>query len=154
MINVDKEYYYGTGRRKSSVARVFMKPGTGKVSVNGRVLKDYFCNETSRMLILQPIELVDMIDKMDVKATVKGGGTTGQAGAIRLGIARALLQYGEETEDEEDEGGGGGEGEGSGKITFRRLLRSKGFLTRDARKVERKKAGFRKARKSVQYSKR
>lgn len=148
MVKMSKQYY-GTGRRKSSVARVFMSEGKGNISINGRNLKDYFKNETSRMVMIQPLELVEMSDKVDIKATTKGGGTTGQAGAIRLGISRALVQYDEEKEEDEF----GEEGE-SGRITFRKLLRSKGFLTRDARKVERKKFGLRKARKAEQYSKR
>lgn len=147
MSEVNKTFYYGTGRRKKSIARVFMKPGKGKIGVNGRTLHDYFSNEISRMLMLQPLELVDMLDKVDMKITVCGGGITGQAGAIRLGIARALVQYDEEGAEE-------GAKEDSGKISFRKLLRTKGMLTRDARKVEPKKAGLRKARKAVQYSKR
>jgi small subunit ribosomal protein S9 len=145
MTSTNKKQYYGTGRRKSSVARVFLKPGKGNITVNMKNLNDYFSCETSKMVVLQPLNVVNMIDQFDIKATVQGGGMSGQAGAIRLGIARALVQY-----DEEDQEGG----EEGGQVGFRRLLRSEGLLTRDARKVERKKFGLRKARKSVQYSKR
>lgn len=137
------KYYYGTGRRKSSTARVFIKPGNGKITINTCSLNDYFGRETARMVILQPLEAVSMADKFDINVTVRGGGSSGQAGAIRLGIARALVQYDEE----------GGE-EGGGERSFRRVLRSFGYLTRDARQVERKKVGLHKARKATQYSKR
>lgn len=140
-----KDCYYGTGRRKSSTARVFLKPGTGKITVNTRSLDEYFGRETARMVILQPFEAVNLLEKFDVKATVHGGGTSGQAGAIRLGIARALVQSDEE---------GIEDGAGSGAQSFRRLLREKGLLTRDARSVERKKVGRHKARKAIQFSKR
>jgi small subunit ribosomal protein S9 len=133
-----KGYYYGTGRRKSSTARVFMKPGTGKIIINTRDINDYFGRETSRMVVLQPLEATDLVGKFDIKITARGGGIGSQAGATRLGIARALLQY-----DEEGEGG-----------TFKSILRSKGYLTRDAREVERKKVGLHKARKATQFSKR
>ena len=125
--------YYGTGRRKSSVARVFLTPGSGKISINDKTIKEYFGRDTSRMIVVQPFEKLDMNDQWDVKCTVVGGGNTGQAGAIRLGISRALLESDEE---------------------LRRPLRAEGFLTRDARKVERKKVGLRKARRAVQFSKR
>ena len=134
------KYYYGTGRRKSSTARVFIKPGKGQITVNTCSLGDYFGRETARMIVLQPLEAVKMVDKFDINVVVRGGGSSGQAGAIRLGIARALVEYDEE----------GGEGDKS----FRRILRSFGYLTRDARKVERKKVGLHKARKATQYSKR
>ena len=117
--------YYGTGRRKSSVARVFLTSGSGKVTVNNLSLDDYFGRETARMVVRQPIELVEMVEKFDINVTVKGGGTTGQAGAIRLGITRALMVYDE---------------------TLRSGLRKAGYVTRDARKVERKKIGLHKAR--------
>ncbi len=143
-----KGCHYGTGRRKSSTARVFLKPGTGKITVNTRSLDEYFGRETARMVIMQPFDAVDMLGKFDVKATVRGGGTTGQAGAIRLGIARALVQSDEEGTE------GGESGEGGSAQSFRRLLREKGLLTRDARRVERKKVGLHKARKAVQFSKR
>ena len=142
-------YYYGTGRRKSATARVFMKPGSGKITINTRALEDYFARETTRMIVFQPLEAVDMVGKFDLKITVKGGGMTGQGGAIRLGIARALVQY-----DEEESGGEEGSGESDTGRSFRRMLRDKGYLTRDARKVERKKVGLHKARKATQYSKR
>jgi len=125
--------YYGTGRRKSSVARVFLTPGSGKITINNKSIEDYFGRDTSRMIVVQPFEKLDMNEQWDVKCTVLGGGNTGQAGAIRLGISRALLESDEE---------------------LRRPLRAEGFLTRDARKVERKKVGLRKARRAVQFSKR
>lgn len=146
-----KKYYYGTGRRKSSVARVFMRKGSGEFIVNTRKLDDYFPRETDRMLVKQPLETVVMMGKFDFKITVRGGGMSGQAGAIRLGIARALVQYDEEGTTGE---AGSAEGESGGVQSFRRMLRSKGLLTRDARIVERKKVGLHKARKATQYSKR
>ena len=125
--------YYGTGRRKSSKARVYMTPGSGNIQVNDRSLDEYFGRETARMIVRQPLELVDVTDKFDFKVTVRGGGGGGQAGAIRHGITRALIEYDE---------------------TLRPTLRSAGFVTRDARSVERKKVGLRKARKKPQFSKR
>jgi small subunit ribosomal protein S9 len=145
MTKTVKQYYYGTGRRKSSTARVFMKPGNGNITINTKNINDYFGRETSCMVVLQPLEAVNMLDKFDFKITTRGGGIGGQAGAIRLGIARALVQY-----NETEEGKSSGEGESS----FRRVLRTKGYLTRDARGVERKKVGLHKARKAPQYSKR
>ena len=127
------EHYYGTGRRKTSTARVFLRPGTGNITINRRSLETFFGRETARMIVRQPLQLSELGDKFDVTVTVKGGGTTGQAGAIRHGITRALLQY--------DEG-------------LRSTLRRAGFVTRDAREVERKKVGLRKARRATQYSKR
>lgn len=146
------KYYYGTGRRKSATARVFMKPGEGKITINTQDINNYFGRETARMIVLQPLEAVDMVNKFDFKITVRGGGSSGQAGAIRLGIARALVQYDEEgiTKKAGEEEGG----ETGGARSFRRILRSFGYLTRDARKVERKKVGLHKARKATQYSKR
>ncbi|MDA0977627.1 MAG: 30S ribosomal protein S9 [Proteobacteria bacterium] len=125
--------YYGTGRRKSSKARVFMTSGTGAIKVNNRDLDEYFGRETARMIVRQPLELVEMADKFDFKVTVKGGGGSGQAGAIRHGITRALMEYDE---------------------TLKPTLRHAGFVTRDDRSVERKKVGLRKARKKPQFSKR
>ncbi|MBL4814396.1 MAG: 30S ribosomal protein S9 [Shewanella sp.] len=125
--------YYGTGRRKTSTARVFAKAGTGNIVVNQLPLDKYFGRETARMVVRQPLELVEMTDKLDIYVTVKGGGITGQAGAIRHGITRALLELDE---------------------TLRPSLRAAGFVTRDARKVERKKVGLRKSRKKPQFSKR
>jgi small subunit ribosomal protein S9 len=125
--------HYGTGRRKSAKARVFMSSGEGQIVVNDRPLDEYFGRETARMIVRQPLALVDMTDKFDLKVTVKGGGGFGQAGAIRHGITRALLEYDE---------------------TLRPSLRKAGFVTRDARAVERKKVGLRKARKKPQFSKR
>jgi small subunit ribosomal protein S9 len=124
---------YATGRRKTSTARVFLSQGNGSITVNDRPLDQYFGRQTARMIVRQALETVDMLDKMDVKATVKGGGTTGQAGAIRHGIARALISYNEE---------------------LRPTLRRAGLVTRDAREVERKKVGLRKARRATQFSKR
>ncbi|EGV52131.1 30S ribosomal protein S9 [Candidatus Endoriftia persephonae] len=122
-----------TGRRKSSAARVFLSAGSGKIVVNNRPLDEYFGRETARMVVRQPLEMAEMADKVDVKVTVRGGGTTGQAGAIRHGIARALNSYDE---------------------SLHVALRKAGFLTRDARAVERKKVGLHKARKRPQFSKR
>lgn len=127
------EQYYGTGRRKSSTARVFISRGKGALTVNGSTLDEYFGRETARMVVRQPLELTNLIDALDLKITVKGGGITGQAGAIRLGITRALMSYDE---------------------TLRPELRSAGYVTRDARVVERKKVGLHKARKRPQFSKR
>ena len=124
---------YGTGRRKSAKARVFMSPGTGEIKVNRKNLDEYFGRETARMIVRQPLEVVDATSKFDFTVTVSGGGGFGQAGAIRHGITRALIQYDE---------------------TLRPALRSAGFVTRDARSVERKKVGLRKARKKPQFSKR
>lgn len=140
-----KKQYYGTGRRKSSVARVFLRPGNGNIIINHRSFEDFFPRETARMVIMQPLQAVEMADKFDIYATVRGGGMTGQSGAIQLGIARALVQY-----DEIDT-----EGEGEGGINgFRKILRAGNFLTRDAREVERKKIGRHGARRGTQFSKR
>ena len=125
--------YYGTGRRKTAVARVYLRPGTGKVTVNRRDFDDFFPNQVLKMVIRQPLLLTETADKFDILVNVRGGGSTGQAGAIRHGIARALLEYNAE---------------------LRPRLKSAGFLTRDARKVERKKYGQPKARKRFQFSKR
>lgn len=125
--------YYGTGRRKTSTARVFLRPGTGKVTINQRTMENYFGRETARMIVMQPLELTGTTEKFDVYATVAGGGGFGQAGAIRHGITRALMEYDE---------------------TLRPALREAGFVTRDSRMVERKKVGLRKARKRPQFSKR
>lgn len=125
--------YYGTGRRKTSTARVFITEGSGNITVNGRPLEDYFGREVARMIVRQALDVADAGDKFDIKATVKGGGSFGQAGAIRHGLTRALMSYDEE---------------------LRRPLREAGFVTRDAREVERKKVGLRKARKKPQFSKR
>lgn len=125
--------HYGTGRRKSSTARVYISPGSGTITVNKRTLENYFGRETSRMIVHQPLEKVDMLKKFDIKVSVRGGGPSGQAGAIRHGITRALIAYDEE---------------------LRSPLRKAGYVTRDAREVERKKVGLHKARKRPQYSKR
>jgi len=127
------EQYYGTGRRKSSTARVFLTKGTGRIMVNDRPLDEFFGRETARMIVRQPLDRVEMGDQFDINATVIGGGISGQAGAIRMGLTRALIEYDE---------------------TLRKPLRKAGFVTRDAREVERKKVGLHKARKATQYSKR
>jgi small subunit ribosomal protein S9 len=130
---MSETFYYGTGRRKTSTARVFLKPGNGDITVNKRPLDVFFGRKTAQMIVRQPLELTQLGDKFDVNVTVNGGGTTGQAGAIRHGLTRALMQYDE---------------------TLRPPLRQAGFVTRDAREVERKKVGLRKARRATQYSKR
>jgi len=127
------EQYYATGRRKTSSARVYMSAGTGAIVVNGLPVDDFFGRKTSRMIVRQPLDTVEMNGKFDIKVSVKGGGNSGQAGAIRHGITRALMEYDE---------------------TLRPALRKAGFVTRDAREVERKKVGLRKARRAVQFSKR
>jgi len=124
---------YGTGRRKSSTARVFLRAGKGNITVNDRALDDFFGRKTSCMIVRQPLQVVKLETNFDVKVTVAGGGMTGQAGAIRHGLTRALIEYDE---------------------TLRKPLRDAGFVTRDAREVERKKVGFRKARRGTQFSKR
>ncbi len=125
--------YYGTGRRKSSAARVFLRPGSGNIVVNSKSLDEFFGRETARMIVRQPLELTNHVDTFDAYVTVEGGGITGQAGAIRLGIARALVEYNADLKPE---------------------LRKAGFVTRDAREVERKKVGLHKARRATQFSKR
>lgn len=137
--------YYGTGRRKSSTARVFLRPGKGNIIVNNRELDAYFGRETACMIVRQPLEVVNELGKFDIYATVKGGGISGQAGAVRLGIARALVQY--------DETGLVADAEPSPN-SYRRQLREQKLLTRDARRVERKKVGLHGARRRPQYSKR
>jgi small subunit ribosomal protein S9 len=126
-------HYYGTGRRKTSTARVYLTSGKGDININDRPLDRFFGRQTARMIVRQPLELMKLTDKFDVNVTVSGGGTTGQAGAIRHGLTRALMQYDE---------------------SLRAGLRKAGFVTRDAREVERKKVGLRKARRATQYSKR
>jgi len=127
------EQYYGTGRRKSSKARVFLSKGKGDIVINNRPIDEFFGRETAVMIVRQPLEKLEMTDKFDINCTVEGGGISGQAGAIRLGLSRALIEY---------------DGE------LRSPLRKAGFVTRDAREVERKKVGLHKARKATQYSKR
>ena len=127
------EHYYGTGRRKSSKARVYLRKGKGEITINNRPIDEFFGRETACMVVRQPLEKVDMAETFDVTATVAGGGISGQAGAIRLGVTRALMEY---------------DGE------LRGVLRKAGYVTRDAREVERKKVGLHKARKATQYSKR
>jgi len=126
-------HYYGTGRRKTSTARVFLRTGTGNITINGRTIDEYFGREVARMIVRQPLELTELSDKFDAQVTVKGGGSFGQAGAIRHGLTRALMDYDE---------------------PLRPSLRAEGFVTRDAREVERKKVGLRKARRRPQFSKR
>ena len=127
------EQYYGTGRRKSSKARVFLSKGKGDITINNRPIDEFFGRETAVMIVRQPLEKLDMTENFDVHCTVEGGGISGQAGAIRLGLSRALIEYDNE---------------------LRSPLRKAGFVTRDAREVERKKVGLHKARKATQYSKR
>jgi small subunit ribosomal protein S9 len=129
----DPQNHYGTGRRKTAKARVYLKPGSGRITVNERSLDEFFGRETGRMIVRQPLEAVQLLDKFDISVTVDGGGITGQAGAIRMGLTRALIEYDD---------------------TLRKPLRAAGFVTRDAREVERKKVGRRKARRGTQYSKR
>ena len=124
---------YGTGRRKSSTARVYLRKGEGNITINDRTIEDFFGRETARMIVRQPLVLTEMTEKFDIKVTVEGGGITGQAGAIRLGVARALVEYDE---------------------ALKSPLRRAGFMTRDAREVERKKVGLHKARRATQFSKR
>jgi small subunit ribosomal protein S9 len=143
----DTQHYYATGRRKTSSARVFLKPGKGEITVNGQKVEDYFGRETAHMIIRQPLQAVKKLNEVDIFATVKGGGNTGQAGAIRHGISRALVKF--------DEAGlVKVEGDTASDSSFRRILRKAGLLTRDSRRVERKKVGLHKARKRAQYSKR
>ncbi len=151
-----KDYFYGTGRRKSSVARVFIKLGNGKISINGHSVDEYFPRETARMVVMQPLKLLKINDQFDMNITVNGGGISGQAGAVRHGITRALMAYDEQngtslavSMDEDREGEGG-----TSAFSWRKLLRMAGFVTRDARVVERKKVGLHKARKARQFRKR
>ena len=128
-----QQNHYGTGRRKTATARVYLKPGSGRITVNDRSLDEFFGRETGRMIVRQPLEAVQLVSRFDITVKVDGGGITGQAGAIRHGITRALIEYDE---------------------SLRKPLRDAGFVTRDAREVERKKVGRRKARRGTQYSKR
>ena len=130
---MSEQVYYSTGRRKNSSARVFLKRGSGQMTINNKTLEEYFGRETGQMMVRQPLELLDVMGQFDFNITVSGGGITGQAGAIRHGITRALIEYDE---------------------TYRKQLRVAGFVTRDAREVERKKIGLHKARKRPQFSKR
>ncbi len=157
------EQYYGTGRRKSSVARVFVRPGTGKMTINQRSLEEYFSRETARMVVMQPLNLLNVAGQFDLYITVVGGGVSGQAGAVRHGITRALMACDEasgesavvaaapvvigQSEDDDEDGA-------HGVLSWRKQLRTAGFVTRDARKVERKKVGLHKARKARQFRKR
>lgn len=128
-----ENYFYGTGRRKSAVARVFMKRGSGAIIVNGKPVDEFFSRETGRMIVRQPLQLVDQLAGFDIKVNVTGGGESGQAGAVRHGITRALIEY---------------------DAALKPALSKAGFVTRDAREVERKKVGFHKARRRKQFSKR
>lgn len=139
--------FYGTGRRKSSTARVFLKSGSGKITINSVTVEEYFGRETARMVVQQPLKAVDMESKFDIMITVRGGGDMGQAGAIRHGITRALIKFDEEFVQDTDV-------ESANDNSYRRILRRHGYVTRDSREVERKKVGHRKARKKEQYSKR
>ena len=130
---MSEAFFYGTGRRKTSTARVYLRNGGGSIKVNNRPLDVFFGRKTAQMIVRQPLELMNLADKFDISVTVTGGGTTGQAGAIRHGLTRALIEYDE---------------------SLRSPLRKAGFVTRDAREVERKKVGLRKARRATQYSKR
>ncbi|MEX2125545.1 MAG: 30S ribosomal protein S9 [Woeseia sp.] len=130
---MDDRQFYGTGRRKTSTARVFLRPGSGEITVNNRPLDRFFGRQTARMIVRQPLKVMNLNEQFDINVTVSGGGTTGQAGAIRHGLTRALMKYDE---------------------SFRQKLRKAGFVTRDARAVERKKVGLRKARRATQFSKR
>lgn len=137
----EKKIYYGTGRRKSSIARVTLVSGKGKIIVNGKDVNEYFPFKTLIMDLTQPLTVTDTVDKFDVNADVKGGGFSGQTGAIRLGIARALLEYDSKSDPKDEK-------------SFRHILKSHGFVTRDSRSKERKKYGLKKARKAPQFSKR
>ena len=128
-----ESYFYGTGRRKSAVARVFMKRGSGAITVNGKPVDEFFSRETGRMIVRQPLALVEQLEGFDIKVNVTGGGESGQAGAVRLGITRALIEF---------------------DAALKPALSKAGFVTRDAREVERKKVGFHKARRRKQFSKR
>lgn len=138
-----EKQYYGTGRRKTSTARVYLKPGKGNITVNEETLEKYFGRKTSQMIVRQPLEVTQLLGQFDATIKVKGGGINGQAGAIRHGIARALRQY------EQDSGF-----DTNAEDSIRKRLRKAGHLTRDAREVERKKVGLKKARKATQFSKR
>jgi small subunit ribosomal protein S9 len=137
--------FYGTGRRKTSTARVFIKPGKGSISINDRTLDEYFGRDTARMIVRQPLEATDNVGRFDISISVVGGGINGQAGAIRHGISRALVAYEKDETGESEEGAGG---------PIKVALRKAGYMTRDSREVERKKVGLHKARKGTQYSKR
>jgi len=141
MAKEEKKYYAGTGHRKTSIARVKLIPGKGKITVNGRDVEDYFPNKILIMDLKQPLDLTNTTELYDVVCDVKGGGLTGQAGAIRLGITRALLEADKTTPADSDN-------------SFRKVLKAAGFITRDARKKERKKPGLKKARRAPQFSKR
>ena len=137
---VDKRIFIGTGRRKSSVAQIKMIPGKGKITVNGKDVREFFPYETNVMDLMQPLVATNNVETFDIEAKVNGGGFTGQAGAIRLGITRALLQYDAGNEETED--------------SYRKILKRAGFITRDSRVKERKKPGLKAARRAPQFSKR
>ena len=142
------QQYLATGRRKTSTARVFLRPGKGNIVINGRTLEDFFGRETARMIVWQPLAAVEAESQFDIYATVAGGGGSGQAGAIRHAITRALIKYELDQNGSDDEGGEGSLG------PWHTILRRAGFVTRDPRAVERKKVGRHKARKGTQFSKR
>lgn len=142
-----QQQFYGTGRRKSATARVFLRRGSGKITINEKTFEAFFQRSSHQILILEPLKSTEMENKFDIIVTVRGGGNSGQAGAVRHGLARALVAY--------DEGDGSeGGSRGSGALGLRKILGSQGFLTRDSRRVERKKVGRPKARKDKQFSKR
>jgi small subunit ribosomal protein S9 len=155
------QQWCGTGRRKSSVARVYLRPGKGEIIINGRTLEDYFPRPTARMILRQPLNLLKVSGEFSCVVRVKGGGSSGQAGAVRLGISRALLQYDlqmrpavNEAEKLQQQLSSAQEPSDGEVLSWRKILRMAGLLTRDSRRVERKKVGFRKARKKEQFSKR
>ncbi len=162
---VELKQFVTKGSRKTAVARVFLRPGNGAITVNSLPLDEFFGRATARMIVRQPLELLDVTSKFDILITVSGGGKSGQAGAIRHAVSRALLKYGyenglceevalESPASEEGEDGEGGEGSEEKSLSWRKILKTAGYLTRDARQVERKKVGHHKARKSPQFSKR
>jgi len=164
MAQAKQQQFYGTGRRKSSTARVFLRPGKGNITINSRTLEEFFGRETSRIVVRQPLVTLDVESKFDFYITVSGGGISGQAGAIRHGITRALVEYelainpsareAANIEATESEDGGEGGSASSAPLSWHRQLRNAGYVTRDARVVERKKVGRHKARKGSQFSKR
>ena len=157
------EQYYGTGRRKASTARVFIRKGSGKMQINAKTIEEFFGRDTARMIVRQPLELLDVNSDFDIFCTVKGGGMSGQAGAIRHGLTRALIAFeaannpvsAEPTSAQDSEGGEGGESGGTvSRAPWHQAMRAAGYVTRDSRAVERKKVGRPKARKKPQFSKR
>ena len=148
-----KDSKYATGRRKTSIAKVWLKKGSGKIYVNGKLFNEYFSSEFHHLQITRPFDIINQSTDYDVRCSVSGGGPTGQAGAIRHGVTRALMAYDEDGVVVADDQGGE-EGDSDAPLSFRRILRAKGYVTRDSRSVERKKVGLHKARKRPQFSKR